>query len=721
MGILMPGVLSYEKGSLVVFLGEQWRHPRRQVAALLGVLEPKLVLGQHVLRAELAPLPVHALLLPAEISAHVLVALLQLEGQPALAAGSVHVRLLAVVEQVVGELADVDEAAAPLAVGQQLALGEVVPLDLVEGFVAVLAVLVLGLLFLLLGRVRRVLEGLFVDGLLAVGEVDVVVVVPAALRLLHLGQLFAGLQHEDGPFRLLLLRGAGLGGGSGFVAVELLLQLGVVEAELGVLVLDLGVVYAGVHHVEHALHHVRAGVLDDPDDLLVADEVGERHQQVRGLALHLLVGVFEVAQDPVDDLLLRELLLAVALQQRAHQLQLGDDEFGLVLDVVLVPDEPLGDDVEAEEGDLWQFEVGGVGEFLGLLVGVVEEVEQLVEDVLDEEGHVLEGELDLDVSQPVDEVDDLKRDGRVLGHDDPRQQLDRAHELLLALDLAQPLPHEPQRLLLGPPVPALAQLPHPLGDEAEVRLDAHPQLVLQRQQLEGARVRADRHLVGVLQLPQLVQLLFDGGVVGLSRAFGDDGLVDLEGQLALFVGLERQILGGFVLVEQGGHDLLVVAVRSVVLGPPFGLRRLELRHLDGALLALGVVERSRLPLDDEEAVLRVELLLVLEELLSLELDHLFLLGNLGLNAVAAVVVLHRQRLLLLPLQAAHVHLELLEISEYLLEVGGLLVVLAGSRALLLLLELFVDGPEQRRGLNSFLVLGGRLPCLKGPGVVADFN
>lgn len=162
------------------------------------MLEPKLVLGQHVLRTKLAPLPVYALLLPAEVPADMLVALLKLEGQSALPAGREHMRLLAVVEQVVRELPDVDEPSAFLAVGQELAFGEVVPLYLVEGLVAVLAVLVLGLLLGLLFRcIWWVLEGLLVDGLLAVGEVHVVVVVSAALGLLHLGKSLVGLQHVD--------------------------------------------------------------------------------------------------------------------------------------------------------------------------------------------------------------------------------------------------------------------------------------------------------------------------------------------------------------------------------------------------------------------------------------------------------------------------------------------------------------------------------------------
>lgn len=80
------------------------------------MLEPKLVLGQHVLRTKLAPLPVDALLLPAEVPSDMLVTLLEFEGQSALPAGCEHMRLLAVIEQVVGELSDVDKPSAFLAV-----------------------------------------------------------------------------------------------------------------------------------------------------------------------------------------------------------------------------------------------------------------------------------------------------------------------------------------------------------------------------------------------------------------------------------------------------------------------------------------------------------------------------------------------------------------------------------------------------------------------------
>lgn len=53
--------------------------------------------------------------------------------------------------------------------------------------------------------------------------------------------------------------------------------------------------------------------------------------------------------------------------------------------------------------------------------------------------------------------------------------------------------------------------------------------------------------------------------------------------------------------------------------------------------------------------------------------------------------------------------------------GRFLVVLTRSCVLLLLLEFLVDGPEQRRWLESFLVFHWRLPCLKCPGVVAYLN
>ena len=90
------------------------------------MLEPKLVLGEHVLRAELAALPVDALPESAEVPADVLIALLEFEGQSALPAGREHVCLLAAVEQVVGELPDVDVPPAFLAASQQLAFIQVV-------------------------------------------------------------------------------------------------------------------------------------------------------------------------------------------------------------------------------------------------------------------------------------------------------------------------------------------------------------------------------------------------------------------------------------------------------------------------------------------------------------------------------------------------------------------------------------------------------------------
>lgn len=137
-------------------------------------------------------------------------------------------RVFAVVEQVIGELSDVDEAPALFAVGQQLALGKVVLLDLVEGLVAVFAVFVLSLLLLLLGRICWIFKRLFVDGFFAVGEIDVVVIVPAAFGLLHLVRLFVGLQHINRFFYLfLLLWNIGLEQWIHFMPIELLLQFGI--------------------------------------------------------------------------------------------------------------------------------------------------------------------------------------------------------------------------------------------------------------------------------------------------------------------------------------------------------------------------------------------------------------------------------------------------------------------------------------------------------------
>lgn len=60
-------------------------------------------------------------------------------------------------------------------------------------------------------------------------------------------------------------------------------------------------------------------------------------------------------------------------------------------------DESLSDDVQTKKGYFWQFEVGSVCKFFGLFIGVIEEVEQFVEYVLNKEGHVLKCELDLDI------------------------------------------------------------------------------------------------------------------------------------------------------------------------------------------------------------------------------------------------------------------------------------------------------------------------------------
>lgn len=95
-------------------------------------------------------------------------------------------------------------------------------------------------------------------------------------------------------------------------------------------------------------------------------------------------------------------------------------------------------------------------------------------------------------------------------------------------------------------------------------------------------------------------------------------------------------------------------------------------------------------------MLGVKLLLIPKELLSLELYHFSLLGKFELDAVAAIVVLPSQGILLLPLQSIHLSLQLLEISNHLLEMSSILVVFPLHRGPLLRLKLLVDGPEEGR-------------------------
>jgi hypothetical protein len=88
-------------------------------------------------------------------------------------------------------------------------------------------------------------------------------------------------------------------------------------------------------------------------------------------------------------------------------LYFGDDEFGVVLYFVLVFDELADDHADVEEGDAWEAVVGAVGELFDFAVGVVEEVEEFCDDVLDEEGHVLEGEFDVEFGESAQDLEGL--------------------------------------------------------------------------------------------------------------------------------------------------------------------------------------------------------------------------------------------------------------------------------------------------------------------------
>ena len=82
----------------------------------------------------------------------------------------------------------------------------------------------------------------------------------------------------------------------------------------------------------------------------------------------------------------------MVLDEYGHEVDLGDDVFGVVFDLVLMLDELSDDDADVEEGDHGETAIGDVGQLLDLAVGVVEQVENFVGDVLDEVGQVLESE-----------------------------------------------------------------------------------------------------------------------------------------------------------------------------------------------------------------------------------------------------------------------------------------------------------------------------------------
>lgn len=96
--------------------------PYRQLSALLRMLNPKLILSKYVLTAELTPLPIHTLPIPAAIPSHMLVTILQIQSHSALATLCESVGLLAFIQQVMCELSDIYVPVALVAIYQHLAV-----------------------------------------------------------------------------------------------------------------------------------------------------------------------------------------------------------------------------------------------------------------------------------------------------------------------------------------------------------------------------------------------------------------------------------------------------------------------------------------------------------------------------------------------------------------------------------------------------------------------
>lgn len=168
----------------------------------------------------------------------------------------------------------------------------------------------------------------------------------------------------------------------------------------------------------------------------VSYQVRYDHQQFGGFGADSLVGVFDVGKDPDNRLPMGKILLAVSFEERAHELQLGDDQFWIIFYLALVAQKFADHAGKSQERDIWQFEVGAVGQFLNLAICIVEEVEQFIENFFNKERHMLQCEANLEVGQFVDQVYDFERENSLFGGDDPGEQLDGAHELFLGLDCA---------------------------------------------------------------------------------------------------------------------------------------------------------------------------------------------------------------------------------------------------------------------------------------------
>jgi hypothetical protein len=91
------------------------------------------------------------------------------------------------------------------------------------------------------------------------------------------------------------------------------------------LILNLGVLNAIIHHIQNTFHHLGSVDLNQLQNLLVANQIGQSDEELRGLGFHFLVGVIEVAQNPSDDVFVGKLMLAVIFKECSHELKFVND------------------------------------------------------------------------------------------------------------------------------------------------------------------------------------------------------------------------------------------------------------------------------------------------------------------------------------------------------------------------------------------------------------
>jgi hypothetical protein len=83
--------------------------------ALMRMFNPKLILCEYILTAELTSFPIDAFLILADIPADMFVAFLQLQCYATLLALGKHVKVLTLTQQMMGKLPDVDVSVAFIA------------------------------------------------------------------------------------------------------------------------------------------------------------------------------------------------------------------------------------------------------------------------------------------------------------------------------------------------------------------------------------------------------------------------------------------------------------------------------------------------------------------------------------------------------------------------------------------------------------------------------